>query len=232
MTGSQRLVAIAMTFLLTTRSGGATPDVVGIVVQASHASLGAHDAAEGTTLYDGDRLSTDADGALRLLMGPAALHLSEKSSVILHDRSTGGTKEFQAELLSGIAVLSVSATSGWEIVACSARVRPVSETRGIVRVQILGPQELLVYAQRGPALVSYRNETETIPEGKAYRVLLNASGDGGASANEAPKKPGKPNKALIILVAGALGAAAAAGLALAVSGGSTSPHGVESPDKP
>jgi hypothetical protein len=122
--------------------------------------------------------------------------------------------------------------SGWEIAACSARVRPVSETRGIVRVQILGPQELLVYARRGPAQVSYRGETETIPEGKAYHVLLNAT-DGSASADEAPKSPGRRNKALIILVAGAGAAAVAGSIALALAGnGGGSQHGVESPDKP
>jgi hypothetical protein len=230
MAGSQRLAAIAMTLLLASRAGGATADVVGIVAQANHASLGSQDAAEGTTLYDGDRLSTDPDGALRVLMGQAALHLSGKSGVVLHGRSSGGSKEFQAELLSGIATLSVSATSGWEIVACSARVRPVSETRGVVRVQILGPQELLVYAQRGPAQVTYRGETETVPEGKAYRVLLNAA-EGTASADEEPRRPGKPNKALLIIVLGGVGAATAAGILLATSGGG-SQRGVESPDKP
>jgi hypothetical protein len=230
MAGSQRLVAIAMSLLLTSRAGGAAPDVVGIVVQASHASLGSHEASEGTTLYDGDRLATDAEGALRVLMGQAALHLSEKSSVVLHDHSSGGAKEFQAELLSGTAVLSVSATSGWEIVACAARVRPVSETRGIVRVQILGPQELLVYAQSGPAQVTYRGETETVPEGKAYRVMLNASGDGGAQDGSAAKPPAHRGK-MLLLVAIATGAATAAGIALAVTGGG-SQRGVESPDKP
>jgi hypothetical protein len=228
MAGSRRLVAIAMTLFLTTHAGGATPDAVGIVAQASHASLGSHDAAEGTTLYDGDRLSTDADGALRLLMGQAALHLSEKSSVILHERSRGGAKEFQAELQSGIAVLSVSAASGWEIVACSARVSPISETRGVVRVQILGARELLVYAQRGPAQVSYRGETETIPEGKAYHVLLNASDDNAAQGGSVAKAPAHPGKMLWLVVAA--GAATAAGIALAVTG--SGKGGVESPDHP
>jgi hypothetical protein len=231
MRGSQRLAAVAMALLLTSRAGGATPDVVGIVVQSSHASLGSHDAAEGTTLYDGDRLSTDADGALGLRMGQAALHLSEKSSVVLHDHSSGAAKEFQAELLSGTVVLSVGAVSGWEIGACSARIRPVSETRGIVRVQILGARELLVYAQRGAAQVFYRGETEIIPEGKTYHVMLNvADGDPQDSSGSIAKEPAHPGKMLLV-VAIAAGAATAAGVALALTGGG-SQRGVESPDRP
>jgi hypothetical protein len=78
---------------------------------------------------------------------------------------------------TGVATLSVSAAKAGEIVACGARVRPVSQVCGVVRVQILAPNELLVYAQRGAAQVSYRDETETIGEGKAYRVVLNESDD-------------------------------------------------------
>jgi hypothetical protein len=227
MAGTQRLLAIAMAFLSMNGSSGGTPEVVGIVAQANHASLGSQAAAEGTTIYDGDRLTTDTDGNLRVLIGGAMVHLAGGSSAILRDAgSNKAGKQFAAELAAGTVTLAVTLTSTGEVVACGARVRPVSETRGVVRVQIVGPRELLVYAQRSAAVVSYREDAETVPEGKAYRVLLNASDDG--PATEATKAPGRRRKALV-LVAIAIGAATAAGVALALTGRQGA---VESPDRP
>jgi hypothetical protein len=227
MEGTQRLLAIAIAALFAVRTGNGKVEVLGVVVQANHASLGSQPASEGTTLYDGDRLSTEEDGTLRLSIGLAGVQLAMRSSVILRDVGGGsGGKQFDAELLAGAAVLSVTAANEGEIVACSARVRPASAARGIVRVQILGPHELLVYAQRGAAEISYRSETETIAEGKAYRVMLNADdrGQDGTIA-KAPAHGGKK----ILLIAVAVGAASALGVALAA----TSRQGpVESPDRP
>jgi hypothetical protein len=111
----------------------AKPDALGIVVLADHASLGAQAASEGTTVYDGDRLSTEARGSLRLLIGKAMLYVTEQSSVIVHQDTNIPAKEFEAELVSGTAVLSVTAGTTAEIVASSARVRPIAETWGVVQ---------------------------------------------------------------------------------------------------
>jgi len=183
--------------------------------------------SEGTTIYDGDRLSTDADGELRLFIGEAVLRLGDRSSVIVRETPSKAGKEFEAELLAGTVVLSVTTANGGEVVACSAQIRPVSETRGVVRVQIFGPHELNVYAQRGAAQISYRGETETIAEGKAYRVLLNDPADG-AARGQGARISGKRRKALLLIAIGA-GAALAVGIAVAVTGGQKA---VESPDRP
>ena len=66
MAGTQRLLAIAMVFLLPGNPGNGNSDAVGMVLLADHAMLGSQTTAEGTTIYDGDRLSTDADGSLQL----------------------------------------------------------------------------------------------------------------------------------------------------------------------
>ena len=232
MAGTQRLLAITMAFSLTGISRSAKPDALGIVVQADHASLGSEAASEGTTVYDGDRLSTEARGSLRLLIGKAMLYVAEQSSVIVHQDANMEAKEFEAELVSGAAVLSVTAGTAGEIVASSARVRPIGETRGVVQVRLVGPHELIVFARRGPAQISYRGESETIAEGKSYRVLLNSSDDS-ASGVQGAKKSGKRNKALVLI---AVGAAAAAGAALLWKSmdrsASASSKGVESPDHP
>jgi hypothetical protein len=54
-----------------------------------------------------------------------------------------------------------------EIVASAARVRPIAETRGAIQVRLVGQHELIVFARRSPAQISYRGESETIAEGKS-----------------------------------------------------------------
>jgi hypothetical protein len=231
MAGTQRLLAITMAFSLTGIPHVAKPDALGIVAQADHASLGSQAASEGTTIYDGDRLSTGAGGSLRLLIGEAMLYMTEQSSVIVHRDATIAAKEFEAELVSGTVVLSAKAGTSAETVASSARVRPIAEARGVVQVRLVGPHELIVLARRGPAQVSYRGESETIAEGKCYRVMLNPSDDGAAGV-QGTKRSRKHGKALALI---AIGGAIAAGVAVlwrSMDGGASVSKGVESPDHP
>ncbi|HKN76662.1 MAG TPA: hypothetical protein VJW94_15895 [Candidatus Acidoferrum sp.] len=225
MAGTQRLLAITMSFSLASIPSSAKSDALGIVVQADHASLGSQAASEGTTVYDGDRLSTEAGGSLRLVIGEAMLYVPEQSSVIVHQDTKPVAKEFEAELLSGTAVISVTAATTGEIVASTARVRPMAETRGVVQVRLVGPHELLVFARRGPAQISYHGENETIAEGKSYRVLLNPSDDD-ASGDVSAKKSGKRGKALVVIAV----AAVTAGTVILVLRGKEG--SVESPDRP
>jgi hypothetical protein len=227
--GTQRLLAFTMAFSLIGIPERAKPDALGIVVQSDRASLGSQAAPEGTTIYDGDRLSTAVGGSLQLQIGEAMLRLMEQSGMIVHRSANGAGNVFQAELVSGTVALSARATTAAEIVASSARIRPVSETRGVVHVRLVGPRELIVFARRGPAQISYRGESETIPEGKSYRVLLNPSEDaaGGGSGAKAPEKR---NKVLLLI---AVGAAAAVGTALLWRTVDKDPAAnAESPDRP
>jgi hypothetical protein len=68
---------------------------------------------------------------------------------MLHKGASGAAKEFEAELVSGTVVLSATAESAAEIVASSARIRPMAEMRGVVQVGIAGPHELIVFARQG-----------------------------------------------------------------------------------
>jgi hypothetical protein len=225
MAGTQRLLAIAMAFSLTGLPSNAKPDALGIVVRADRALLGGQAAAEGTTIYDGDRLSTAAGGSLRLLIGGAMLDVAEQSSVILRRDANLPAKEFAAELVSGTAEISVTAEAAGEIVASGARVRPMGETRGVVRVQIAATNVIIVYAQRSAAQISYHGETETIAEGKSYRVLLNPSDDD-APREQSAKKSGKGGKAFAVIAVAATAAAGAAALWRGTG------KGLESPDRP
>src|SRR5690348_5863861 len=162
MKGTQRLLATVMAVFVTSVPGRAKPDALGIVVQADHASLDAQAVFEGTTVFDGDRLSTGAGGMLRLGIGEAMLDLKADSSVVVHSNTGNPTKALELELLSGIVVLSEPAESRAEIVASSARVQPAVETRGVVQTEMVGPRELIVCARRGPTEIYFQGESATV----------------------------------------------------------------------
>jgi hypothetical protein len=84
---------------------------------------------------------------------------------------------------------------------------------------------LIVFAQRGPAQISYHGDSETIPEGKSYRVMLNSSDDERTSGSGA-KHPGKKRKTLLLIAI----PAGAAGLIFGLWHETN--KGVESPDRP
>jgi len=224
MTGTQRLLAIAISFLLTGFANSATPDVVGIVVQASHANLGGHTASQGTTVYDGDRLSTEAEGTLQLSSGKVALFLPEASSAIVHRDTDGGEKGLKAELVFGTLTLTMDTGTAAEVVARSARIRPGDNQACVVQVRVVGERELIVSARRGTAVFSYRDLSEPIPEGKSYRVVLDPAEDG-TPTGQTTKKPNRRGKAFILIAVA--GAAAATGIAIWKTR-----NAVESPDHP
>ena len=225
MAGTQRLLAITMTAFLANFPGNAKPDVLGRVAQADHASLGSQAASEGTSIFDGDKISPGAGGSLQLMVGEALLYLADQSSVIVHDESSRATKEFEAELISGTVALSATARSSGVILASAARVRPVTQSRGVVQVRLVAPHELIVSARRGTAEICYRGECETIPDGKSYRVLLNSS-DGVPREVPGAKGSGRTGKALVLIVV----SVTVAGVIAALWGGGQ--RGVESPDHP
>jgi len=227
MPGIQHFVA--MMILPASIAGGGTPGVLGIIEQANRAHLGSATVSEGTTVYEGDRLSTEANGTLQMRCGDVVLLLEGESSVIVRSNASAATEEFYAELVRGAVVLSSSAGVAGEIVVRSARIRPLGTVPGAVQVRILGEKELIIFAKRGPALFSYRGENETIPEGKTYRVILDPSeAGGGASGDQTASKPGAHNKGFILVAVGA--AAVVAGVAAWRATRTT--RAVESPDHP
>jgi hypothetical protein len=86
MTGTQRLLAITMAFFLAGIPGSGKADALGFVVLADHANSGSQAATEGTTIYDGDRLSTEAGGSLRIQAGEAFVYLPDQSCVVVHKK--------------------------------------------------------------------------------------------------------------------------------------------------
>jgi hypothetical protein len=191
--GRRSLAVVLVCLLVGIPLPGATPPL-GIVTQSTKGHLSTADASAGATIYDGDQLSTDAGGVLRLRTGSSSMYLAGQTSLTLHRAAAGAL----ADLAGGSLVFSSAQTSAMEVHARDARIRAADNVPTIAQISVVGPKELRVTARRGALEVTYREETERIPEGASYRVLLDpspvdlppaASGRGPGSWPQIPPKP-------------------------------------------
>src|SRR6267143_6138302 len=143
---------------------------LGVVTQASAAHFNASRVFAGTTVYDGDRLSTETEGLLQFRGSGAALYLPGLSDVTLYGLPNG----MQAQLRAGGLVFSSARASAMEILANGAFIRPAADVPTVAQVTLVGPKELQITARRGALELSYRNETEKIAEGTSCRIFLNS----------------------------------------------------------
>jgi hypothetical protein len=170
-----RILAMTLAFFLVGIRLPARPAGIpslGVVTQASAAHFNASRVFAGTTVYDGDRLSTETEGLLQFRGAGALLYLPGLSDVTLHGLPNG----MQAQLRAGGLVFSSARTSAMEILANGAFIRPAADGPTVAQVTLVGPKELKITARRGALELSYRNETEKIAEGTSCRVFLDPSG--------------------------------------------------------
>jgi hypothetical protein len=196
---------------------------LGMVTHAERAHVGEAGASVGSTIYDGDRLSTESGGVLRITSIALTLQLEAGSSVILR-RTAVPEGNVQAELGSGNVIFFTGQAAGITVFANDALVSPAAHASTIAQIRIVNQRELRIDAQRGALILSYHGESALIPEGAAYLVLLDPSakevraapesGDGG-------KRPIKLPKFILIAIA------IMAGVAIPVV-----IHALESPDTP
>ncbi|HTZ33347.1 MAG TPA: hypothetical protein VMH31_12880 [Methylomirabilota bacterium] len=203
----------------------ATP--LGTVIAADHAHVGDAGADVGTTVYGGDRLSTETQGTVQVRAGAARLLLSSSSAAVVND-SDGAPS---AKLVQGTATFSTGNAQAFTLYASKAVVRPQTDAPTIGQVTYVNDKELMVTARRGSIVVNVENDTQIVEEGKSYRVVLDpdaeAQGPAGAGGGQGPHgSGGGPLKAgrshfLIIAVA-----ATAAGTGVGIY------KALESPDRP
>jgi hypothetical protein len=138
------------------------------------AHVGEAAASEGSTIYEGDRLSTESGGVMRIDTHALTLRLSGQSSLVLR-RLAGPEGKIMAELVAGILVFSAARTGNIVVAAHDAMIRPATDVSSIAHIRVVNRREVRIYAQRGALEFSYHEESETLPEGVAYRVLLDPS---------------------------------------------------------
>jgi len=204
---------------------GATSSPVGAVLSAVGAHVGAAPASAGTTVFGGDKLSTEQNGNIQIRAGAARLVLSGASRATLRD--TGGGPA--ATLSSGTAIFATAIARAFTLLAARAVIRPRDDVPTIAQVSIETPNQFIVRSNRGALTVTVDGETQIIPEGETYRVTLDpeeapeAQGPRGAGTKDyggLPRKPGKNHAFLLVI-----GAAGAVTIPLLH-------EALESPDKP
>lgn len=226
MYNARRYAALVLSVcLMASPLSGASSNVLGTVVSAERARVSDAAATAGTTVFDGDRLRTEAQGALQVRAGAARLYLAGSSSATL--ASEGGIPS--AILHAGTAIFSTATAKGFQLRAGTAQIRLQADVPTVAQVAITGPKELLVTSRRGGLAITVDDETQIISEAGSYRVLLDPPaapepqgprGAGSRRGGGLPRKAGR-NKFLIIVVT-----ATAALTIFAVH------EALESPDRP
>ena len=222
-------VSILLAFALTGNSSPGNP--IGMVSHAEGAHVGVGSASVGTTLYDGDHLTTETEGEMGVRSSAVTLQLGQETSVTLRDVAPG-ERGMALDLASGTLTFASAGASGVVVRADGAVVRTGDDAPTMAHVRVVGPKELRIFAQRGSLEFSYRDEGEVILEGGCYRVLLEGDDDDNSGSSPAGgaqgKKIGSAHR-YFVFISIAAGAAAAASVAKSHH---PHPHPHESPDRP
>jgi hypothetical protein len=210
-------------------AGGPAPaDIrpLGIITHAERAHVGGVAVSTGSTIYEGDRLSTEVAGALRIASPSLTLQLNAQSMLIVR-RPAGPEGGVVAEVASGTVIFAAARTGKIVVVADDALIRPAANVPTVAHIRVVNPKELRVYAQRGALEFSYHSENEMIAEGAAYRVLLDPSETEAAEAAASESEPDRKKPAISHHKFLLLGIGIAAGVAIPLL-----IRELESPDRP
>jgi hypothetical protein len=154
--------------LFSTPVWAAPSSSLGVVVYADRAHVGAAQASVGATIFTGDRLTTEQSGSMQVRTGAARLLLASGSiATFAEDAATPA-----ATLTLGTATFSTANSNAFVLHAGSAVIRPNSNQPTIGNVTILTPKELIVRSTRGSLTITVDDDVREIPEGGAYRVVL------------------------------------------------------------
>jgi hypothetical protein len=154
---------------------------LGTVLSADRAHVGAAAASAGATVFAGDTLNTEKGGALQLRSGAARLLLSGDT----HLKWGGVEASANATLTGGTVAFSTARADAFALHAGTAIFRPKGDEPTVGNVTLLNPKELVVRCSRGSLLIEVEDDIRVIPEGSAYRVVLDP--EAAARAASAPQ---------------------------------------------
>jgi hypothetical protein len=162
------VAACLVSCLLMSPVWGASTGALWTVVSSDRASVGGAGAAVGTTIFDGDKLSTADLGSVQLRTGTARFMLSASSEATVAEG--GGIPT--ATLLRGTGIFSTSNANAFALNALTAVIRPKSDEPTVGEVTMLPEKQLLVKCTRGALTITVGDDSRVIPEGSAYRIVL------------------------------------------------------------
>jgi hypothetical protein len=198
---SRRILATALACLLAGIPLPGQAPALGVVTQSLGGHLGTAAASEGATIYDGDRIETEENGALSLRAGTVQLSLSANSRVVIKHDESGLTPTLERG-----SVVFRAESGGLRLNAAEVVARPQSSAPTLGQLT-LETCAVVVTSNLQALEVTAGTETKIVEEGKSYRVLLL---DGACSTNlhRAPLATGR-SRFLPLLLIGAGGAGAA-----------------------
>lgn len=202
---SRIAAAVVLSFgLIGASISNATTPGFGTIVSAQHAHVGRTAASVGTTIFSGDSLDTEELGVLQVRAGAARLLLPAASRV------AWGTEDGMAAatLKNGTAIFSTANAKAFVLRASNAVIRANGDGPTVGSVSLVSAKELRVSCSRGTLAISVDDDTKTVDEGMAYRVVLDpdsVADDNNAPPGEQkpPKKAGKNKFLMFVLFGGA-----------------------------
>ncbi len=229
MPRSREIVAAVLTSCLVMAPvWGATTVPLGTVVASNLGSVGGTGAAVGTTVFDGDNMSTADAGSMQLRTGSARFQLAASSFATVNQ--TAGAPE--AHLLKGSATFSTANAKAFALIVSTASIRPKGDEPTIGQVTLLAEKQLLVACTKGALTITVGDDSRVIPEGSSYRVVLDPAANEESQDQPPPQGAGSKGSGRPPLMAAksrfvwyAVGAAAAITI-FAVH------KALESPDRP
>jgi hypothetical protein len=147
---------------------GANDKPLGMIIQAEHARLGNSAASRGATVFAGDSFDTDTGGMLRLSIGSGQIYLAASSAATL----TSNSSLAQVVVNRGSLTLASPASGQLEIETPAGILRGADNQAAAGQVTLVSPREMIVSAYRGNLILDNEGELHTIPEGKAYRIVI------------------------------------------------------------
>jgi hypothetical protein len=179
------LSILLSTSLLATPILGSSGIGLGTVVSAERAHVGTAVASAGATVFAGDKLDTEQLGSVQIRAGAARLLLKGSSRLVwgAEDGSPSAT------LTGGTAAFSTANAKAFVLHAGTAVFRPEGNEPTVANVTLVNPKELVVRCSRGALVIAVDNDIRVIPEGTAYRVVLDPNAAPPAGAVPAPPTP-------------------------------------------
>jgi hypothetical protein len=172
---------------------------LGTVAEADRARLGSGSAVNGATVYVGDVVATDNQGALRLRLGTGQLSLSAASSASLEEHAGLAT----VTLAKGSASFSLPDPTQFELETPAGTLRGsgTKATRG--QVAINSAHEIVVTASHGDLVLDNDGDFYTIAEGKSFRIVIEEASNSSGASGDAPKNTQhRKRKLLFFSIAG------------------------------
>jgi hypothetical protein len=147
---------------------------LGVVLAAENANVGAGVTTSGATIYDGDRLQTQANSTLRVRLGSGQIFLRQNTVADVHSLPNG----FSADLQNGTVVLSSAQGQTFQLLADGATVRPANDQPTSGQVTRISAKELVLTGTKGTLLVSMGDEVKTVEAGSSYRLQVETEDPG------------------------------------------------------